>query len=40
MKISNTYNDEIALNHTTKILKLLNYLNKTNHDLCKIAKES
>ena len=34
MKISNTYNDEIALNHTTKILRFLDYLNKECPKLC------
>ena len=32
---SNKYNDEIKLNHTTKILNYLDYLNNTNPDLCK-----
>ena len=37
---SNKYNDEIKLNHTIKILTLLNYLSKTDADLCKFATES
>ena len=36
----NKYNDEIELNHTTKILRFLNYLNKACPKLCKIAEES
>ena len=37
---SNKYNDEIELNHTTKILRFLDHLNKTDPDLCKFATES
>ena len=37
---SNKYNDEIQLNHTTKILRFLDHLNKTNPDLCKFATKS
>ena len=37
---SNKYNDEIELNHTTKILRFLDYLNKTDSDLYKFATES
>ena len=40
MKKSNKYNDETELNHTTKILRFLDHLNKTNPDLCKFAEES
>ena len=40
LKKSNKYNDELKLNHTTKILRFLDHLNKTNPDLCKFAKES
>ena len=40
MKKSNTYNDEIELNHTTKILRFLDHLDKTNPYLCKFATES
>ena len=40
MKKGNTYNDEIELNHITKILKFIDNLNKTNPDLCKFATES
>ena len=40
MKINNNYNDEIKLNHTTKILRFLDHLDKTNPDLCKFATES
>ena len=37
---SNICNDEIELNHTTKILRFLDYLNKACPKLCKIAEES
>ena len=37
---SNKYNDEIELNHTTKILRFLDHLDKTNPVLCKFATES
>ena len=37
---SNKYTDEIELNHTTKILRFLDHLNKTDSDLCKFATES
>ena len=37
---SNKYNDEIELNHTTKILRFLDNLDKTNPELCKFAEES
>ena len=37
---SNKYNDEIELNHTTKILRFLDHLNKTDPDLCKFATKS
>ena len=37
---SNKYNDEIEFNHTTKILRFLDHLNKTDPDLCKFATES
>ena len=40
IKQNNKYNDEIELNHTTKILRFLNHLNKTDPDLCKFATES
>ena len=40
MKKGNTYNDELELNHTTKILTFLDHLNITNPDLCKFATES
>ena len=40
IKKSNTYNDEIRLNHTNKILRFLDHLNKTDPDLYKFAKES
>ena len=40
MTKSNKYNDEIELNHTTKILRLLDYLNKSCPKLYKIAEES
>ena len=40
IKKSNQYNDEIELNHTTKILRFLDHLNKTDPDLCKFAIES
>ena len=40
MKKSNKYNDEIKQNYTTKILRFLDHLNKTNPDLCKFASES
>ena len=40
MSKHNTYNDEIELNHTTKILRFLDHLDKTNPDLCKFATES
>ena len=40
MTKSNKYNDEIELNHTTKILRFLDHLDKTNPDLCKFAEES
>ena len=40
MKKYNKYHDEIELNHTTKNLRFLDYLNKTNPDLCKFATES
>ena len=36
----NKYNDQIELNHTTKILRFLDHLNKTDPDLCKFATES
>ena len=39
-KQSNKYNDEIQLNHTTKLLRFLDYLNKTNPDLYKFAEKS
>ena len=39
-KKSNNYNDKIKLNHKTKILNVLNYLNKTNPDFCEFATES
>ena len=39
-KKSNKYNDEIKQNYTTKILRFLDHLNKTNPDLCKFATES
>ena len=37
---SNKYNDQIELNHTTKILRFLDYLSKASPELCKIAEES
>ena len=37
---SNKYSDEIELNHTTKILRFLDYLSKASPKLCKIAEES
>ena len=37
---SNKYNDETKLNHTTKILKFLDHLNKTDPDVCKFATKS
>ena len=37
---SNKYNNEIEVNHTTKILRFLDHLNKTDPDLCKFATES
>ena len=40
MKKGNTYNDEIELNHTTKILRFLDYLGKASPKLYKIAEES
>ena len=42
MKIwkNNKYNDEIKINHATKISRFLDYLNKTNPDLGKFATES
>ena len=40
IKKSNKYNDEIKLNHTTKILRFLDHLNKTNPELCKFATKS
>ena len=40
IKKSNKYNDEIKLNHTTKILRFLDHLNKTDPDLCKFETES
>ena len=40
MKKRNIYNDEIELNHTTNILRFLDFHNKTNPDLCKFATES
>ena len=40
MKTHNTYNNEIEHNHTTKILRFQDHLNKTNPDLCKFATES
>ena len=40
MKKGNKYNDEIELNHKTKILRFLNHLNKRDSDLCKFATES
>ena len=38
IKKGNIYIDEIELNHTTKILRFLEYLNKTCPKLCKIAE--
>ena len=35
-----TYNNEIDHNYTTKIIKFLDYLNKTTFDLYKFAEES
>ena len=40
MKQSNKYNDKIKQNHTTKILRFLDHLNKTDPDLCKFETES
>ena len=40
IKKSKKYNDEIKLNHTTKILWFLDHLNKTDPDLYKFATES
>ena len=40
IKKSNKYNNEIELNHTTKILRFLDYLSKASPELCKIAEES
>ena len=40
MKKGNSYNDEIELNHTTKILRFLDYLSKTCPKLCKIVEDS
>ena len=40
MTKSNKYNDKIKINHTTKILKFLDYLNKACPKLYKIAEES
>ena len=40
MKKCNTYIDEIELNHTTKILRFLDYLSKACPKLYKIAEES
>ena len=40
MTKSSKYNDEIELNHTTKILRFQDYLSKTCYRLCKIAEES
>ena len=40
MTKSNKYNDEIKLNHTTKILRFLDYLSKACPKLYKIAEES
>ena len=40
IKKSNKYNDEIELNHTTKILRFLDYLSKASPELYKIAEES
>ena len=37
---SNKYNDEIELNHTTKFLRFLDHLDKTNPNLCKFSTES
>ena len=37
---SNKYNDEIELNHTTKILRFLDYLSKASPKLYKSAEES
>ena len=37
IKQSNTYNDGIELNHTTKILRFLDHLNKTDPDVFKFA---
>ena len=37
MTKSNKYNDEIKLNHTTKILRFLDYLSKACPKLYKIA---
>ena len=39
MKQNNKYNDEIKQNHTTKILRFLDHINKTHPDLCKFATE-
>ena len=40
LKQRNKYNYEIKLNHTTKNLRIINYLNRTNSNLCKFAEES
>ena len=40
MSKNKTYNDEIELNHTTKILRFLDYLSKASPKLYKIAEES
>ena len=40
MSKNNKYNDEIELNHTTKILRFLDYLSKASIKLHKIAEES
>ena len=40
MKKCDKYNDEIELNHTTKILRFLDYLNKACPKLCEIAELS
>ena len=40
LKKGNSYNDGIELNHTNKILRFLDHLNKTDPDLYKFAKES
>ena len=40
MSKSDKYNEEIEVNHITKILRFLDHLSKTNPDLCKFAEES